>query len=80
MRCLHLPEIVNRYTSNRVEEEDDAQRCQCGNGDESRTHIVGECERYKDDRDVLREEVRKIENMCHDKFGILGNSENRSLS
>ena len=34
--------------------------CPCGKAVESRTHIVGECEIYKEERDVL-EEMRKID-------------------
>ena len=34
------------------------QMCPCGKPIESRTHIVGECEMYKEGRDVLDEELR----------------------
>ena len=44
---LDLPERRKRYTSSRGEEED-AQMCPCGKAVESRTHIVGECEVYKE--------------------------------
>ena len=37
---------------------------------ESRTHIVGECEIYKEERDVLKE-MRKIGECDMDKFGTL---------
>ena len=36
------------------------QECHCGKATESRTHSVGECEMYKEERDVL-DETRKIE-------------------
>ena len=34
--------------------------CPCGITIESRTHAVGECEMYKEERDVL-EEMRKLD-------------------
>ena len=37
--------------------------CSCGTTIESRTHIVGECEIYKEERDALRgrdEEIRRM--------------------
>ena len=40
-----------RYTSSRDEEEVDAQMCPCGKARESETHIVGECEMYKEEQD-----------------------------
>ena len=56
---LGLPERRNRsYTSSRGEEEGDAQMCSCGKAVESRTHIVGECETYKEGRDVSEENRR----------------------
>ena len=56
---LDLPERRKRYTNSRGEAED-AQMRPFGKAVESRTHIVGECEIYKEERDVL-EEVRKID-------------------
>ena len=50
---LDLPERM-RYTSSR-EEEEDAQMCPCGKAKESRTHIRGECEVYKEVWNVLGE-------------------------
>ena len=44
---LDLPERRKMYTSSRVEEED-GQTCPCGKARESRTHIVAECELYKE--------------------------------
>ena len=56
---LDLPERRKRYTSSR--EEEYAQMCPCGKVKESRTHIVGECEMYKEERDVLGgEDDRKV--------------------
>ena len=57
---LDLPEIRKRHTSSRGEEEEDAQMFPCGKAVESRTHIVGECEVRKGERDVF-EETRKID-------------------
>ena len=34
--------------------------CPCGTIIEGRTHIVGECEIYKEERDALEEETSKI--------------------
>ena len=56
---LDLPERRKRYTSSRKEEEEYAQMCPCGKAVESRTHIVGECAKYQEERDVL--EMRKID-------------------
>ena len=53
---LDLPERRKRYASNR-EEGEIAQMCPCGKAVESRTHIVGECEIFKEERNVL--EMRK---------------------
>ena len=47
--------------------------CSCGIAVESRTHIVGECEIYKDERDVL--EMRKIDECDMEEFGTLDSSE-----
>ena len=53
------PARKKRYTSSR-EEEENAQMCPCGKATESRTHAVGECEVYMEERDVS-EEMRKID-------------------
>ena len=52
---LDLPERRKRYTSNRKEEKVDSLMCPCGKPVESRTHIIGGCEMYKEERDVLEE-------------------------
>ena len=64
--------------------EDAAQNCPCGNADENRTHKVGECELYKEDRNVLEEEMMKIDgcymenfvtlDSCEKTIAMLGNS------
>ena len=54
-----LPEPGNRNTSTPVEEKEGAQNCRCGDTDESRTHKVGECELYKEERNVLEQEMRE---------------------
>ena len=41
---------------------------------ESRTQRLGECETYKEERDVL-EEMRKLDEGGMDKFGTLDSSE-----
>ena len=45
----------------------------CGKAVESRTHIVEECEIYKEERDAL--EMRKIDECDMEKFGTLDSSE-----
>ena len=47
--------------------------CPCAKAEESRTHIVGECEIYKNERDVL--EMRKVDECGMEKFGTLDSSE-----
>ena len=49
--------------------------CPCGKAIESRTHIVGECEIYKEERDVLEEEMREIDECDMEEFGTLDSSE-----
>ena len=57
LRVRGLPERRKRHTSSR--EEDVATNiCPCGTTTESRTHIVGEYETYKEERDALEEEMR----------------------
>ena len=48
--------------------------CPCGQAKENITHIVGKSEMYKEERDVLEEEARKIEGAM-DKFSTLDSSE-----
>ena len=50
---LDLPERRKQYTSSRGEAEEDAQMFHWNKAVKSRTHIVGECEIYKEERDVL---------------------------
>ena len=63
---LDLPERRKRYTSSREEEEEDVatNMCPCGTTIERRTHIVGECKIYKEERDAL--ETRKLD-LCERK-------------
>ena len=56
MDDLELPERRKRGTSSREEEDADAHMCPCGTTIKSRTHIVEECEMYKEERDVLRDD------------------------
>ena len=66
---LDLPARRKRHASSRKEEEI-AQMCPCGKAVESRTHIVGGCEIYMEDRDVL-EEMRTMDECNMEKFGTL---------
>ena len=72
---LDLPEGRKRYTSSREEEEVDAQMCPCGTAIESRTYMVGECEVYKEEQDVLEEELRETDECDLEEFGALDSSE-----
>ena len=67
-----LPEKRKRYTSRRGEEEEDAQMCPCGKAVWSRTHMVGKCEIYEEERYLLEKEVRKIDEGVMEKFGTPG--------
>ena len=71
---LDLPERRKRYTSSR-EGEIDAQMCPCGKAIESRSHIVGECDLYKEERDVLEEGTKEIDECDMEEFGTLDSSE-----
>ena len=73
---LDLPERRNRYTSSREEEEIDAKMCPCGKAIESRTHTAGECEIYKEERDVFQEEMREIDEFDTEEFDPLYSGEN----
>ena len=57
---LDQPERRKLYASSR-EEEEITQMCPCGKAVESRIHIVGECEIYKQERDALEKEMKKID-------------------
>ena len=78
---LDLPERRKRHTGSREEEEVDAQMCPCGKAIESRTPIVGECEVYKEERDVLEEEMMREMDECDmEEFGTQIAPRKRSLS
>ena len=49
--------------------------CPCGTAIKSRTHIVGECEIYKEKRNVLEEEMRKLDDCDMEEFGRLESSD-----
>ena len=66
---LDLPTRRKRCTSSRKEEED-AQICACGKAKESRTHVVGECKIFNQERDVL-ERMRRIDEYDMEKFSTL---------
>ena len=42
--------------------------CPCGKTIESRSYIVEECEMYTEERDVLEDEMRKIDDCDVDNF------------
>ena len=64
-----------RHTGSREEEEEDAQMCPCGKANESRTHIVGEGEMYKEERAVLEEGTRQRDEHDMEKFITVDNGE-----
>ena len=64
---LDLPERRKRYDGGRKEEDEDAQVRPCGTAKETRTHIVRECEAYKEERDVL-EEMRQRDKCEAEKY------------
>ena len=47
--------------------------CPCGKAIESRTHIVGKCEMYKEERDVLKD-MKKVDECDTEKSGTLNTS------
>ena len=49
--------------------------CPRGTTTESRTHIVGECEIYKEERDALEEEMGKLDVCDMEEFGRLESRE-----
>ena len=75
VRDLDLPERRKRDTSSREEEEVKGRMPPFGKAIESRIHIVGEYEMYKEERDVLEEEMRKIDECDMDEFDTLDSSE-----
>ena len=60
-----------KYTRSREEEKVDAQMCPFGKATEIRTHIVGETEMYKEERDVLEEDMRGINECDMEEFDTL---------
>ena len=73
---LDLPERRKRYTSRREEEEVDAQMCPGGRAiREGRTHRVGSCEIYDEERGVLEEKMGKIGEYDMEKYGTLDSSD-----
>ena len=76
---LDLPERRKKYTSSRGEEQEDAQMCPYGKEVESRTHIVGECEIYKEEWNVSKE-MRKLGECGMEKLVNSVVARKRSLS
>ena len=58
---LDVPERRKRYTSSREEEDVATNMCPCGTTINSRTHVIGERDIYKEERDALKEEMRKLD-------------------
>ena len=77
---LDLPGRRNKYTSSRVDEEGGAQKCPCGNADDSRVHTVGKRELYKEERNVLEEEMRKTDRLVMEKLGTLHSSSEKTIA
>ena len=75
MGGLDLPEKTKKCTSSRKKGEEDAETFPCGEAIESSAHIMGEREVYKEERDVLVEEMRKIDECDTKEFGTLDSSE-----
>ena len=48
--------------------------CPCRTTRGSRTHIVGECEIHKEERDAPEKEIRKLDACDMEEFGRLENS------
>ena len=71
---LDLPERRKRYT-NSGEEDVAANMCPCGTIIERRTHIVGECDIFKEEWDALEEELRKLYLCDMEEFRRLESSE-----
>ena len=71
---LDLPERRKWHDTSRVEVEEGAQRCPCGNAEESRTHVVGEYELHKDERHELEQEIMKVDECDMDKYGKVDSS------
>ena len=65
---MDLPERRKRYTSSREEDDVDAHVCPCDTTLESKTHVAGEHEIYKEERDVLEEEMRKLDECDMEEF------------
>ena len=72
---LDLPERRKRYTSGREEEDVATNMCPCGTTKESRIHIVGECQIYKEERDALEEEMGKLDVCGMEELGRQESSE-----
>ena len=56
-----------------MEEDEGAQSYPCGNARESRTHVAGECDLYKEQRNGS-EEMRKIDGCDREEIGTLDSS------
>ena len=70
---LSLQDRRKRYTGSREEEEAEAQMCPHGKAVKSGAHRRGECDLYKEERDLLEREI--IDERDMDEFGTLESSE-----
>lgn len=75
IRDLDLSERRRRYTSSRDEEEVDAQDCPRGKAIGSRTHLMTEYQLYKEERVVLRGEMRDVNECDMELFDALDSEE-----
>ena len=71
---LDLPERRKRRTGSRAGGVEGVQSFPYGNADETRSYILGGCELYKEEWNVLEEEMSKIDGCDMEKFGTLNSS------
>ena len=72
--CYLDPRERGKRSASSREEEGDTQMCPCGKAIKSRTHTVGKCEMYKEERYVL-EEMMEIYECDTEDFDTLDSSE-----
>ena len=74
-RYIYIVYRLDDTNNSREEEDVAAHMCPCGTTIESRTQIVVECEVYKEGRDALEEEMRKLNACDMEEFGRLESGE-----
>ena len=72
---LDLPGRRKRNASSQEKEGVDAQMCMCGKAIKSRTHIAGNYGMHNEERGVVEEETREIDQYGMGEFGTLDSSE-----